>query len=467
MASRVIVEWTRTSVRVAHADLGRQGGRLQQFVSVRLEPTSALAHVLQQAVAAHRLGGRQAIVVVPREQVITRVVKFPSTDHGELAQMAELYARGQLPYPREQLLFDFHVLQQSEGSSTVAVVACRLEVVERYLGMARAAGLSVGLVTVSSWGVLGWYRAMAKRLAAAEPTLVVHLDDSRTDLLLIGGGRLLSTRSVGQGVEDWHALGEPVEVLAAEVERSRAAIRKELPDVLAQSVVLTGVGELAAWCPLLSQRLGLPVVAADARQPLPPLRDVPAAVSPVVIGGLTLADERSLLNLSPRVLQQQVAHRRQLRELVVAGLLALAVLVAGSALLGLEVFRLRRLAAQTDALVADVGGPAKIVRERARVLQVVAAVLQERRRLTQALADILRHTPGEISLDTVTFERARQEITVRGSAASTQGVLDYLARLEQVDGMGRVRLQYSTRRVISGGERTDFELMVQPEVPPT
>ncbi len=124
------------------------------------------------------------------------------------------------------MVIDFHVLSQQQGFSTVAVVACQREMVDRQLQILQEAGLPVTLLTVSSWGVLGWYRQARQPGQASEPVLVVNVDDTRTDLVLIAESRILSSRSVSQGAQDWDALGDAAELLAIEVERSRAAIRK-------------------------------------------------------------------------------------------------------------------------------------------------------------------------------------------------------------------------------------------------
>jgi len=101
---------------------------------------------------------------------------------GELAQMVELYAKAQLPYPREQTVVDFHVLARAEGFSTVAVIACQREVVNRYLGLLQDAGLPATLLTVSSWGVLGWYQQLLRRgTKVQEPALIEEPREVRPD----------------------------------------------------------------------------------------------------------------------------------------------------------------------------------------------------------------------------------------------------------------------------------------------
>ena len=460
MASRVIVEWTRTTLRLALADGSGSRSRLRAIDAQPITAPGDLGRVLRGMLETHRVSPRHVISVIPREQVITRVVKFPTTQPAELAQMVELYAKAQLPYPREQAVFDFHVVSQHEGFSTVAIVACQRDVVDRQLAVLREAGITTVFLTVSSWGVLGWFRRLAVASSANEPSLVVNVDDNRADLVLVGEGRILSSRSVGQGVHDWEALGETGELLALEIERSRAAIRKELPGTEVLSFILTGLGPLSQWSEQIARRLGVSVKAIDGRQPFTEwAAPLVSPISPVVVGGLACTDTRALLNLSPAEMRVHVRHRQQVKELVMVSALLLAVLTLGSGLLTLEISRQRQMAIQLGRILVQVEPSAKQIREKTRSAQLVGSVLDERRRLATTLAGVFRITPASIALEALNFERPRDELTLRGSAGSTQEVLEYIKQLEALEGITGVQLKYSTRRSTPTGERTDFELV--------
>lgn len=468
MPTRLVVEWTRTSLRVAAAEGRGATCRLSAVRRVPLGTPEETAQSLRSLVAQAKSAQAVVVGVIPREAVITRVVKFPSSDPAELAQMVELYAKAQLPYPGGQAVTDFHVVSQGEAFTTVAVVACQRDGVDRPLAALREAGLAPVAVTVSSWGVLEWYRQMqalpgafeAPGGSVEEPCLIVHIDEARTDLVLVGDGRLLSSRSLGQGAEDWRALEDPTELLALEIERSRAAIRKELVDRDARTVLLTGLGPLAQWREWLARRLDLPIGMADPRRPFAGAV-LAQDCSPVVAGGLACGRLHGLLNLSPLELRAQIRHRRQVRELATVGILLFAVLALGSAALGVAMWREHRLAARLDQLVAELEPPAKRLQAQGRSASAVSATLEERRRLAATLAGVFSATPPVVALEAVAVERGRRETTVRGIADSTQTVLDYVQQLGRLDGVAAVELRYATRRASAAGERVDFELILR------
>ncbi len=462
MATQLIVEWTRTVLRVAVAE--RQAG-ISRLAAIHSQPISSMGELpqrLRQLVKTLKPTSTDTIAVIPREQVITRVMKFPGTQPSELAQMAELYARAQLPYPREQAVMDFSVLQQEGGFSTVAIIACQRDIIDRAIAVLQEAGLTASLLTVSSWGVLGWYQQAGSTGGAKEPVLILNIDDTRTDLVLVSGGRILSSRSVGQGVKDWDASADTMELLAQEVERSRAAIRKEIATAEVHSLVVTGAGITGESGERLSQRIGLPVFVVEGRRAFPE-RSVHGADggSLVVVGGAASSPPRGLLNLSPPELRNRLHHREQVRDLVRVSALLVGVLAASSGLLGLQVVRRQKMAAQLDQVLADLAPTAKQAQEQARTAQLVQTVTANRRQLAKTFAAVFHATPPDISLDVLTFERPRREVVVRGRAGSTQDVITYIAQLEAMEGVERVDLKYSTRRSTPMGERTDFELVLR------
>lgn len=462
MATRLVVEWTRTSLRLALARGGGARWRLRSIAAQPLEPSGDVAGRLRAFMKGLKAAPEEVVSVVSREQVITRVVKFPTVQPEELAQMTELYARGQLPYPREQVVTDSYILSQAGGVSVVAMVACLREAVDRQVAVLREAGCPTSLVTVSSWGALGWYRLLGKSAASNEPTLIINIDDSRSDFVLVAGGRILSSRSAGQGTRDWQVSSEVVELLKLEVDRSRAAVRKELPGTDVRSVLLTGLGVAEPWKDALAQSLGLPVVLQDAGAPWKGAAIAPAApISPVVVGGIACSDARQLLNISPLELRGQVRHRRQVRELSLVSLLIASVLAAGTGLLAVRSMRQRQLAAQLDAQLAEAAPKVRRLQEQLRLAEMVESVLDERRDLAGVIAGAFQATPAEILLEAIVFERARRELAMRGSAPSTQAVLDYQAGLSRVGGAARVELKYTQVRSTPAGERTDFELIIK------
>ncbi|MBI4597691.1 MAG: pilus assembly protein PilM [Candidatus Omnitrophica bacterium] len=461
MSSRLVVEITRSAVRVAVASgvglrLKVQAMRSQPLALER-SPSDVLRALLNDVKPAFD----QVIAVIAREHAMTRVVKFPTVSAAELAPMVELYTKAQLPYPRDQAVLDVAVLRQAQGFSEVMIVACLRDAIDRQWAILREAGVAPTLMTLSSWGVLEWSRRVGRLPAASGATLIMNLDDTRTDLVVVESGRLLSSRSLGQGRADWPMADEAIALLLVEAERSQMAVRKESPWTEVGGILLAGADVPDQWREALAQRFSVPVEMAAADSLLK-ARALPTdfSGSAVVIAGVAGSDPRRLANLSPPQLRSQLQHRHHVRRLVSVSSLTVCVLLAGAGLLALQDVRQGQRVAQLQHLTRGMKPTAKQLQEKRRRLQVVSEVMSHRREVAGLLSNVFRQTAGGTVLEHVSYEYGRRELIVRGTAASNQAVLDYLRALKGVEGIGDVELKYATVRATPAGERTGFELVI-------
>ncbi len=467
MTQQLVVEWTRAHLRVALAKGGGVGARLRLLREDAVASAEEVSQRLRQLRRSFRFLRAQVVAVLPREQVITRLVKFPSVQTAELRQMVHLYAKTQLPYPSEQAVMDFYVVQQENGFTTVVVIAAQREIVERHWNILRAAGFRPSLLTVSSWGALGWYRKMlhpqksktAAPLAVQEPVLIVNVDQARTEMVVIRKEAILSSRSMAQGLQDWHDAGEGMEILALEIERSRVALRKELPDTEVQSVLLAGLTSWLEGSEAFAERLGLPLKVIEAGGLFPEWKASAAMnFSPLVVGGLALSGSREWVCLNPPEIAVETYQRRQIRDLILIGGLLLGVCGLGATLALRHVSRQRLRLDHFEQLLNVQQPQARGLQEILRAVQMARSVLQARQRLATALAGVFRASPEAIGLEAIAFEHEKQTLMLRGQTQTTQQVLEYIRQLQHLDGVKKVHMKYTRRRQMAKGERVDFEL---------
>jgi len=453
---RIALEVARTSVRVLVLEGHVARPRVTHFLVEPLtgEPTAAF---LQRVAGLSQSATTLLVSAIPREQTIIRLLQLPATSREELTQMVELTGKAQLPYPRDQVMADFQVIEQQGGTSTVQLVACHQGVIERHLATLRQGGLEPSLVTPTSWGLLGWYQRFGRVAQVAEPVVILHVDTDRTDLVVIRRTRILFSRSLIQGVTEWQLPTDGLGAIATEVERSLSIVGREFPGLDIASVILTGLGPLEQWKAFFEPRLSKPVMAIAPQGDL----EIPAPTqpaSPAVALGLAVAEETWLVNLLPLETRSAQQHRRRIRELVVTGLLLLSTLLVGAGLLSASVRRQERATRLLMTSLKQLEATTQQTERQQQDIARIERVVQSRQWTGQMLAECVRLTPAEIMFESLVFDQDRGELIVRGNAPSTRHVLDYVRQLEGSDRWAKVELRYSARRGTSADARTDFEI---------
>lgn len=459
---RTVVDLTPSTIRLFDVEGQGRAWRVRRLL---VEPIQGADVGPRLARAARQQGfSRTVVAALPREQAITRLMKFPTADAAELAKMFELSGKAQLPYPPEQALADYRVLDEQGGTSLVQVIACRRDAVDRALALLRSSSLEPEVVTLSSWGLLSWYLRLGQEPGIREPVAIVNVDSDRTDLAMVRLDRLVFSRSLPQGLHDWQA-GEGVGQLVQELERSLASMRKDLPGIEANSILLIGIGPLDQWKPAFEERMQRPVITKPV---LPADKAGPGQridISTAVGVGLAIAERGWLVNLLPREVSQGQQQRRRVRDFSFSGVLLLVSLALSAGLLSLQVKRQERIVRQTMAIVKELESTTRQVERKSRDMRAVDTVLHARGQTAAMLAELLQRTPELVRFDSIAFERVRMEVTVRGSAPTTREVLNYVRQLDESTLWDRVELRYSSRRSVSAGARTDFEVAIT-QAPP-
>jgi Tfp pilus assembly PilM family ATPase len=81
-----VIEFTRTSVRLLQAEGAGRSLRIRKLAVAAITEPAQAAEALGRVVKEAKAEGSSVIVTVPREQIITRLLKFPTTRAEELAQ---------------------------------------------------------------------------------------------------------------------------------------------------------------------------------------------------------------------------------------------------------------------------------------------------------------------------------------------------------------------------------------------
>ena len=421
---RVIVDVSRTVVRILAIDGTPQQPRLRQ---VRIEPLRGAldADTLRRALRGlHRIRTKTVIVTIPRQEVMTRLVRRPAT--------------AQFPFPTDQLVTDVQIVGHEQGADLVQVVACPRPRLQTRLALLQELGWEPDIITPASWGLWSWYRRVAENGQRHGLTAVLHLDVDRADLIVLDDDHLLFSRGFSASVE--------------EVERTLTAAATIWPQRAVSRLVVTGMGDLEEWKRVLERRLAVPVL-------LQPPSDQ-AQASLIVAWGAAMAERQWLVNLAPKDVQQARHRHRSLRRGVLTGSLLCAALALGDGLLAGLVRRHAHAVAEASEALRQWDTIAGDLLQQEHSVAVLEAFLVSHRRTRTAVAELFRLTPADVVFEELAFDRARQELVVRGSTVTTARVMDYLRLLEQSRAWSHAALRYAISRRAAAEVRTDFEILL-------
>jgi hypothetical protein len=143
----------------------------------------ALAAELGRADAARRIR-----VGLDRRLAVVKLIELPRAAGGDLAQMVGFDLERHVPFPPEDVRFDWTELpSKAEKPRRVLMAACERQVVEHPLGLLAAAERRPAALTVACHELT----ALLPRAIPSRRVVWAHRHGSSTDLLFLRGRRLL------------------------------------------------------------------------------------------------------------------------------------------------------------------------------------------------------------------------------------------------------------------------------------
>ncbi len=140
--------------------------------------------------------GSPALLTVPGQSVFSRFVKLPPVDREKILQIVRYEAQQNVPFPIDEVVWDYQLVGADSGEVDVMLAAIKLEMIEGITGAIVAAGLQPELVDVSPMALYNVVRYNYSELPAC--TLVMDIGARSTDLIFIEANRVFN-RSIPVG----------------------------------------------------------------------------------------------------------------------------------------------------------------------------------------------------------------------------------------------------------------------------
>jgi type IV pilus assembly protein PilM len=216
--SRPVLGLDITTSSVKLIELSMSGGqyRVESYAAEPTPPNSinekaivdanAVGEAIKRAVKRSGARAKDAAVAISGDAAITKVIQMPRTlSENELEGQVELQADQYIPFPMEEVSFDFEVIGPSEKDPDmldVLLVATRSENVEQRVAACKAAGLNAQIVDVEAFALENACRLLTHQMpdgGLGRVIAVVDFGASSTTFSVLRDLKVIYTRDFAFG----------------------------------------------------------------------------------------------------------------------------------------------------------------------------------------------------------------------------------------------------------------------------
>jgi type IV pilus assembly protein PilM len=178
--------------KVVEIDVGsyaevKDSGKREQLMHQHLQ------RAINRIALEEKIRQSAVVVSVSGQSVFIRFVKLPKGAKKQLRQVIRYEAQQQIPFPMEEVVWDFHIFEDTDSPEVnVILAAMKKDVVSDVIASLGAAGLSVDVVESTP---LGLFNALLFNNTYGKGTVILDIGAETTNLIITENGKLW-TRSI-------------------------------------------------------------------------------------------------------------------------------------------------------------------------------------------------------------------------------------------------------------------------------
>jgi type IV pilus assembly protein PilM len=207
---------TTSSVKLVELTGGGRSYRVESYAAEATPPNAindktiidadAVGEAIRRAVKRSGTKTREVAIAISGDAAITKVIQMPRhLSNRELEGQVELQADQYIPFPMEEVSFDFEIIGQNERDGDmqdVLLVATRTENVEQRQAAVEAAGLKARVVDVEAFAVENACQLLAHQMPDAGVDKLIAIVDfgaSTTTFSVLSDLKVVYTRDFAFG----------------------------------------------------------------------------------------------------------------------------------------------------------------------------------------------------------------------------------------------------------------------------
>jgi len=459
-----------TAFKAARMKLSSQGQLVLSDVvkrDVREVPPEELPRLVDSAVKELGTRNARAFCYIPVNLVTTKNIEIPSLDPNEIRSIIDLQAGRHTPYAREEILISYVTICVFQRNYTkVLLIIANRDVVKKQLEVYDQAGVKIEKVLFAPEGVARFYGQAMKVKSEDGPVGIIHFSQSATDFIVEFNNTVATCRNIPVGLGALIKEGQPAqERLIDELVKSVEAYQSEDINKMPETYVLTSddpkVKELQ---PVLQERLkaGIKVM---------PYLDLIQASEPLMLKMVSEYNDDSFLDLlalggslelvqvdlTPEELKTQRAMEEKGREVVMAGVLILVLLLFTTVMFFSKIYFRSDYLTSLQSEYAEKHRAVVALDSVAQKNRVLKDFVNSRMVTLEVLRTLYQLIPEEIYLENISVEDDGT-INIRGVSESMSRVFNFVTALEESDLFKNVKTKSTTAKKDRGKDAAAFEI---------
>ena len=146
-----------------------------------------------------KIKNKQAVVSLPEDEVISRLVRLPPLKDSEIMDALRCEAETFVPFPLEEVLIDYEIIDKDDsGRLTIFVIAAKNDLINSYLKLFKSIGLE--LLALES-PAISLRRVLKLGMPMVERVVVVDMGERYSDVFSINKNNVYFARSLSVGGE--------------------------------------------------------------------------------------------------------------------------------------------------------------------------------------------------------------------------------------------------------------------------
>ena len=227
--SKTIAVLNLGSQRVSGAIFSKSGGDLvlkkYEFVDMSGDPTVDATRLPQLKVAIDEVTDRLKIkkssiwYAVAGHSVFTRFVKLPPVQPDRVAQIVEFEARQNVPFPINEVVWDYEFVSEGTGETEVVLVAMKSDALSEINDQVVASGVNTSGVDLAPMALFNAFKYSYPDVD--EPCVIIDVGARSTNMVFVEDGRMFTRNFLVGGASITLAIAKEFGVSFSEAEQQK------------------------------------------------------------------------------------------------------------------------------------------------------------------------------------------------------------------------------------------------------